>query len=67
MAVVAAVQRVEAQAAPRNFGDQVLRFVMRAAALMLVLLVVAMIVSMLYAAWPAMRARSTPPRSSRPG
>jgi phosphate transport system permease protein len=56
MAVVAAVQRVEAQAAPRNFGDQVLRFVMRAAALTLVLLVVAMIVSMLYAAWPAMRA-----------
>ena len=29
MAVVAAVQRVEAQAAPRNIGDQVLRFVMR--------------------------------------
>jgi phosphate transport system permease protein len=56
MAVVAAVQRVEAQAAPRNFGDQVLRFVMRAAAMTLVLLVIAMIVSMLYAAWPAMRA-----------
>jgi phosphate transport system permease protein len=55
MAVVAAVQRVEAQAAPRNVGDQVLRFVMRAAAMTLVLLVVAMIVSMLYAAWPAMR------------
>jgi phosphate transport system permease protein len=56
MAVVAAVQRVEAQAAPRNLGDQVLRFVMRAAAMTLVLLVIAMIVSMLYAAWPAMRA-----------
>jgi phosphate transport system permease protein len=56
MAVVAAVQRVQAQAAPRNFGDQVLRFVMRAAAMTLVLLVIAMIVSMLYAAWPAMRA-----------
>jgi phosphate transport system permease protein len=55
MAVVAAVQRIEVQAAPRNFGDQVLRFVMRAAAMTLVLLVVAMIVSMLYAAWPAMR------------
>ena len=56
MAVVAAVQRVEVRAAPRNFGDQVLRFVMRAAAMTLVLLVVAMMVSMLYAAWPAMRA-----------
>ena len=56
MAVVAAVPRVEAQAAPRNFGDRILRLVMRAAALTLVLLVVAMIVSMLYAAWPAMRA-----------
>jgi phosphate transport system permease protein len=55
MAVVAAVQRVEAQAAPRNIGDQVLRFVMRAAALTLVLLVVAMIGSMLYASWPAIR------------
>src|SRR5258705_2240543 len=55
MAVVAAVQRVEAQAAPRNIGDQVLRFVMRAAALTLVLLVVAMIGSMLHASWPAIR------------
>src|SRR5258705_2250766 len=56
MAVVAAAKRVEAQAAPRNFGDEVLRIVMRAAAMTLVLLVVAMVVSMLHAAWPAIRA-----------
>src|SRR5215467_11858130 len=56
MAVVAAVPRVEAQAAPRNLGDQVLRFVLRAAALSLVLLVLAMVASMAHAAWPAMRA-----------
>src|SRR5262252_5985444 len=56
MAVVAAVPRVEAQAAPRNFGDQVLRVVLRAAALVLVLLVLAMVAAMVHAAWPAMRA-----------
>src|SRR5215470_17558485 len=56
MAVVAAVPRVEAQAAPRNLGDQVLRVVLRAAALTLVLLVLAMVVSMVHASWPAMRA-----------
>src|SRR5881397_2385926 len=56
MAVVAAVPRVEAQAAPRNLGDQVLRLVLRAAALTLVLLVLAMVVSMVRASWPAMRA-----------
>jgi phosphate transport system permease protein len=56
MAVVAAVPRVEAQAAPRNLGDQVLSVVLRGAALTLVLLVVAMVVSMLHASWPAMQA-----------
>src|SRR5215470_7016592 len=56
MSVVAAVPRVEAQATPRNLGDQVLRVVLRAAALTLVLLVLAMVVSMVHAAWPAMRA-----------
>src|SRR6185295_889167 len=55
MALVAAVPRAETQTVPRNLGDQVLRVVMRAAALTLVLLVVAMVVSMVYAAWPAMR------------
>src|SRR5215510_8946565 len=43
MAVVAAVPRVEAQAAPRNLGDQILSVVLRAAALV-------------HASWPAMRA-----------
>src|SRR5262249_34721556 len=64
MAVVAAVPRVEAQAAPRNFGDQVLRVVLRAAALVLVLLVLAMVAALgpawvravVRASWPGMRA-----------
>src|SRR5499433_2423725 len=56
MAVVATVPRVEAQAAPRNLGDQVLRVVLRASALTLVLLVLAMVVSMVHASWPAIRA-----------
>jgi phosphate transport system permease protein len=56
MAVVAAVPRIEAQAAPRNLGDRVLRVVLRAAALAVVVLVLAMIGSMVHAAWPAMRA-----------
>ena len=56
MAVIAAVPRVKAQAAPRNLGDHVLRVVLRAAALTLVLLVLGMVVSMARAAWPAMRA-----------
>jgi phosphate transport system permease protein len=55
MAIVAAVPRVEAQAAPRNLGDLVLRIVLRAAALLLVLLVLAMVVSMVIAAWPSIR------------
>jgi len=55
MAVVA-VPRVDTQAAPRNVGDQILRLVLRAAAMSLVLLVLAMVVAMLHAAWPAMRA-----------
>ncbi len=56
MAVVAAVPRIEAQAAPRNLGDRALRVVLRAAALTVVVLVLAMIGSMVHAAWPAMRA-----------
>ena len=56
MAVIAAVPRVKAQAAPRNLGDHVLRVVLRAAALTLVLLVLGIVVSMAHAAWPAMRA-----------
>src|SRR5215467_3107110 len=56
MAGVAAVPRVEAQATPRNFGDQVLGVVLRSAALVLVLLVLAMVAAMVHASWPAMRA-----------
>ena len=55
MAVVAAVPRVEAQAAPRNLGDQILSVVLRAAALVLVLLVLAMVAAMVHASWPSMR------------
>src|SRR5262249_41769395 len=67
MAVVAAVPRVEAQAAPRNFGDQVLRVVLRAAALVLVLLVLAMVAAMVHASWPAMRAFGWRPPTPRGG
>jgi phosphate transport system permease protein len=55
MAVVAAVPRVKAQTTPRNVGDNVLRVVLRAAALTLVLLVLAMVASMAWASWPAIR------------
>jgi phosphate transport system permease protein len=54
MAVVA-IPETRARAAPSNPGDRALRVVLRAAALALVLLVLAMVVQMLRAAWPAIR------------
>jgi phosphate transport system permease protein len=54
MAVVA-IPETRARAAPSNLGDRALRVVLRAAALALVLLVLAMVVQMLRAAWPAIR------------
>src|SRR5262249_17019415 len=56
MAVIAAVPRVKAQAAPRNLRDHALRGVLRPAALTLVLLVLGIVGSMAPAAWPSMRA-----------
>jgi phosphate transport system permease protein len=56
MAVVAAIPQSRARAAPRNLGDRVLRIVLKAAALAIVLLVVAMAAEMVRASVPAMRA-----------
>jgi phosphate transport system permease protein len=56
MAVVAAIPQSRTHAAPRNVGDRVLRVVLKAAALVIVLLVVAMAAEMARASWPAMRA-----------
>src|SRR5690349_21710379 len=56
MAVVAAIPQGRAHAVPRNVGDRVLRVVLKAAALVIVILVIAMAVEMVRAAAPAMRA-----------
>jgi phosphate transport system permease protein len=52
---VVAIPHTAVRSAPRNLGDRALRGVLRVAALMLVLLVVALLVEMLRTALPAVR------------
>jgi phosphate transport system permease protein len=56
MSVIAAVPRSDVRATSRNLGDRVLCVVLRAAALTLILLVLAMVFEMVRTAVPALRA-----------
>jgi phosphate transport system permease protein len=56
VSVVAAIPQNAERAAPKNIGDRALRIVLKAAALAIVLLVLAMAFEMVRTAFPAMRA-----------